>query len=171
MALLADETVAIRENASRREEQHRQDLAEAEQTKQAAELAEVAAREEAAAAVERLEAAAREQRERTEKENAESLTRALEEMERQQSGVLSAALARSDAALREVARVKEVRSGRRWEKKADNFSFFFSLTVWCCSWHRVFDKPRCFLRGLVCGSIWYLFVCLSTRSFINSSIN
>lgn len=56
----------------------------------------------------RLEASDRERRERAERENAGSLAKALEEMERQQSGVLSAALQRSDAALGEVARVKEV---------------------------------------------------------------
>ena len=56
----------------------------------------------------RLEASDRQRREQAESENAESLAKALEEMERQQSGVLSAALQRSDAALGEVARVKEV---------------------------------------------------------------
>lgn len=55
-----------------------------------------------------LEEEARRQRETVEREAAESLVGALEEMERQQSGVLSAALSRSDAALGEVARVKEV---------------------------------------------------------------
>lgn len=58
--------------------------------------------------VKRLEASDRERREMAAAENAESLVKALEEMERQQSGVLSAALQRSDAALGEVARVKEV---------------------------------------------------------------
>lgn len=57
----------------------------------------------------RLEESDRERREKAEAENAGSLVKALEEMERQQSGVLSAALQRSDAALGEVARVKEVR--------------------------------------------------------------
>lgn len=55
-----------------------------------------------------LEESDRQRREQAESENAGSLARALEEMERQQSGVLSAALQRSDAALGEVARVKEV---------------------------------------------------------------
>lgn len=76
--------------------------------KQAAELREVAVREETATRAKVLEAGARRQRETVEREAAESLVRALEEMERQQSGVLSAALARSDAALGEIARVKEV---------------------------------------------------------------
>lgn len=57
----------------------------------------------------RLEASDRERREQADNENASSLVKVLEEMEREQSGVLSAALQRSDAALGEVARVKEVR--------------------------------------------------------------
>lgn len=109
VALLEDETVAMRQNASRREEEHKEALAQAARATRAAELTEVAAREETAAAIRRLEASAREQREIAEQETTESLVKALEEMERQQSGVLSAALARSDAALAEVARVKEVR--------------------------------------------------------------
>lgn len=109
VALLADETVAIRENASRREEQLREGLAEAERKARVAEASEIAAREEASAAAVKVEQSAREMREEAERKNAESLVRALEEMERQQSGVLRAALARSDAALKEVARVKEVR--------------------------------------------------------------
>lgn len=58
--------------------------------------------------VRKLEALDRQRRQQAESENAGSLVKALEEMERQQSGVLSAALQRSDAALGEVARVKEV---------------------------------------------------------------
>lgn len=58
--------------------------------------------------VRKLEASDRQRRQQAESENAGSLVKALEEMERQQSGVLSAALERSDAALGEVARVKEV---------------------------------------------------------------
>lgn len=109
VVLLADETVALRENASRREEQLRESLVEAERKARVAEAAEIAAREEASAAAVKVEQSARKMRDGAERKNAENLVRALEEMERQQSGVLSAALARSDAALKEVARVKEVR--------------------------------------------------------------
>lgn len=107
--LLADETVAVRDKSVRREERHREDLARSARALNAAESAEVAVRDETAATVRRLEVAAREQRELMADETAGSLVRALEEMEQQQSEVLSAALARSDAALGEVARVKEVR--------------------------------------------------------------
>lgn len=106
--LLADEIVAVRDKAARREERHREELARSARALNAAESAEVAARDETAATVKRLEVAASEQRELMAGETAESLVRALEEMEQQQSEVLSAALARSDAALGEVARVKEV---------------------------------------------------------------
>lgn len=98
----------MKEQAVRREEQHRDELAAAAEAKRAAELAEVAVREDMAVTVERLEASTREEREALAAETRESLLRALEEMDRQQSKVLSAALARSDAALGEVARVKEV---------------------------------------------------------------
>ena len=107
--LLADETVAVRDKAARREERHREELARLARALNAAESAEVSVRDETAATVTRLEVEARQQRERMAAETAESLVRALEEMEQQQSEVLSAALVRSDAALGEVARVKEVR--------------------------------------------------------------
>lgn len=109
-SLLADEVVAVRDKAARREERHREELERSARALRAAESAEVAARDETAATVKGLEVAAREQRELMAGETAESLVRALEEMEQQQSEVLSAALARSDAALGEVARVKEVRA-------------------------------------------------------------
>ncbi|CAN0545583.1 unnamed protein product, partial [Ectocarpus sp. 12 AP-2014] len=97
-------------------ERHREELAQWERAARAAQLVEVAVREEAADKVRKLEALDRQRRQQAESESAGSLVKALEEMERQQSGVLSAALQRSDAALGEVARVKEA----MWNKAEEN---------------------------------------------------
>lgn len=82
-----------------------------------------------------LESSDRQRRERAESENAGSLVRALEEMERQQSGVLSAALERSDAALGEVARVKEVKSGRK-SGRAIRRDFLYPFYVQYCRFRK-----------------------------------
>ncbi|CAM9518418.1 unnamed protein product [Ectocarpus fasciculatus] len=115
-SLLSDENAALRSNSAKGEERHREELAQWERAARAAQLVEVAVREEAADKVRKLEASDRQRRKQAESENAGSLVKALEEMERQQSGVLSAALQRSDAALGEVARVKEA----MWNKAEEN---------------------------------------------------
>lgn len=63
---------------------------------------------------ERIEEAAREARQEAEWEAEDRFRTVLEEREREHTEVLKAALARSDAALGEVARVKKVQWGWFW---------------------------------------------------------